>query len=595
MGLCLAMAACSGTDGPAEDGEAGGGASSDAPDDPATDATGQADTDGPSDDAGDGPAPGACPAAAVGEGCDDGDCCTQGDSCQACDATDDPACSSEGMKCVGNPACFDEDENVCTLTQCSCDPDGAPVCADEDTPNGAPCDFDPNDCTLGDECLAGECIKSQPLPLDDGNPCTDDTCVKGDLVHTSLLEGQCDDGNECTTGDTCVTGTCTGGDTVACVVSPCMADAECVPGEGCVESPLPTGAFCGTDNACVVSAACDAEQSCEVVAYTNCDDGNLCTADSCDPATGCANEAPALEGDACTLDTEATCVADGVCTSGDCVAVPILSCVDGDECCAEGCDATSDSDCSASCGNGILEGTEQCDGDCPTSCEGADGCQYGVLVGSADACSAQCSFIQITQLIQGDGCCPAGASNLDDSDCEPLCGNGVIDEGELCDGLCPTSCQGDGACGTPELVGSSDGCDAECIDPITSCVNGDGCCADGCTVATDDDCAPVQPCHIYIEIECVDDPVWPVRYKVSVNATVGVMNYYWSPTSVETPDAATLVQGGFCWNSTGEDFLAFGEPVGCFNVVYDTITENSDCSNNGPASSCQLELCYDCQ
>jgi hypothetical protein len=64
-----------------------------------------------------------------------------------------------------------------------------------------------------------------------------------------------------------------------------------------------------------------------------CDDSNICTDDSCIPASGCqftANTSPCDDADSCT-DGD-VCVA-GVCTSGS-----ALDCDDQDECTADGCD-----------------------------------------------------------------------------------------------------------------------------------------------------------------------------------------------------------------------------------------------------------------
>jgi uncharacterized protein (TIGR03382 family) len=75
------------------------------------------------------------------------------------------------------------------------------------------------------------------------------------------------------------------------------------------------------------------------------------------------------------------------------------------------------------------------------------------------------------------------------------CNNGAVDPGETCDGNCPTSCAPSGdACMPMQLTGSAATCDSACVvQPITACVDGDGCCADGCTEANDSDCgvAPV--------------------------------------------------------------------------------------------------------
>lgn len=75
------------------------------------------------------------------------------------------------------------------------------------------------------------------------------------------------------------------------------------------------------------------------------------------------------------------------------------------------------------------------------------------------------------------------------------CNNGVVDPGEMCDpaaaGSCPTTCASSGdACAPNVLVGSATACSAACAEqPITTCIDGDGCCADGCDAATDEDCA----------------------------------------------------------------------------------------------------------
>ncbi len=71
------------------------------------------------------------------------------------------------------------------------------------------------------------------------------------------------------------------------------------------------------------------------------------------------------------------------------------------------------------------------------------------------------------------------------------CNNMIVDTGELCDGNCPTSCPvAEDACAPNVLTGSAATCNAACaVQAVTTCVNGDGCCAVGCGPSTDDDCA----------------------------------------------------------------------------------------------------------
>lgn len=72
------------------------------------------------------------------------------------------------------------------------------------------------------------------------------------------------------------------------------------------------------------------------------------------------------------------------------------------------------------------------------------------------------------------------------------CNNNVVDTGETCDppGTCPVDCEPSGdACAPNVVVGTAATCTAACaIVPITNCVNGDGCCAEGCGPLADSDC-----------------------------------------------------------------------------------------------------------
>ncbi len=71
------------------------------------------------------------------------------------------------------------------------------------------------------------------------------------------------------------------------------------------------------------------------------------------------------------------------------------------------------------------------------------------------------------------------------------CGNGVLDDGERCDGDCPESCDDGFACTADVLEGSAATCDARCTHAaITACGEADGCCAAGCDAEGDADCSP---------------------------------------------------------------------------------------------------------
>jgi hypothetical protein len=193
--------------------------------------------------------------------------------------------------------------------------------------------------------------------------------------------------------------------------------------------------------------------------------------------------------------------------------------VDKDGCCPEGETAVTDPDCSAACGDGLVQHTafgEVCDtaivpsptsknpyaGVCPKSCTSSDPCIEERLV-SAGTCSATCVPVLITEPRAGDGCCPAGADATIDSDCAPRCNNGVVESPERCDTQimdqttfeplsCPSTCPAAGSCAVVELQAAGT-CGATCVTtPITGCSKtADGCCPTGCTAFTDADCPVV--------------------------------------------------------------------------------------------------------
>lgn len=73
-----------------------------------------------------------------------------------------------------------------------------------------------------------------------------------------------------------------------------------------------------------------------------------------------------------------------------------------------------------------------------------------------------------------------------------VCGNGVREGTELCDGTdCKTECTSDNACIVSQLAGAAKTCDAQCnATETTACNSGDGCCPNGCDHGADGDCSP---------------------------------------------------------------------------------------------------------
>ena len=253
--------------------------------------------------------------------CEDGDFCTTGDTCVGgtcvsgtgappCDdgnpCTDDLCDSQFGCYQLNNyMPCSDDD--VCSLgDHCldgSCkagqyhiycydaDPCTSDVCDPAAgcnfPPNGAPCD-DHNVCTSGDFCGEGGCVGGEErLDCDDDDPCTNDFCNALEGCYHEWNEAWCEDADPCTGGDRCYAGQCLSGDQqlVCDDGEECTADS-CVSGLGCVFTPIDVE--CSDHNKCTPVDQCIGGE-CQGFGTINCDDGNDCTEDSCQPANGCVH------------------------------------------------------------------------------------------------------------------------------------------------------------------------------------------------------------------------------------------------------------------------------------------------------------------
>src|SRR6185503_4290090 len=258
--------------------------------------------------------------------------------------------------------------------------------------------------------LASACSSQSPAQMNCGNGMLEpgETCDPPGSCPSS-----CSDGNACTRDGTA-------GSAASCDLA-CTHDAiaACAGGDGC----CPAGCTPSTDADC--SATCgngrrEPGETCDPpgVCPTSCSDGNACTRDG-------------MTGSAATCNVACTYEA-------------ISACAGGDACCPAGCNVNNDADCSATCGNSVIEPGETCDppGTCPASCSDGNACTLDTATGSAANCNLACTHAAIVSCESGDGCCPAGCNANNDGDCSTTCGNGVIEPGETCDppGTCPTTC-----------------------------------------------------------------------------------------------------------------------------------------------------------
>jgi hypothetical protein len=191
-----------------------------------------------------------------------------------------------------------------------------------------------NDPTVGVTILPTE-ICTTNTDCDDGNPCTADTCNAAGLCQSAPVANglPCDDGNACTFGGSCVAGTC-GAPVVCNDGNPCTTDT-CDPATGACTS---TAVVCDDGNPCTTDACTAATGGCvftPVPAGTTCNDGDLCTSgDICVQPPGsvtpvCQGTAKCADADPCTAD---------LCdpATGACSNSPIV-CDDGNPCTSDVC------------------------------------------------------------------------------------------------------------------------------------------------------------------------------------------------------------------------------------------------------------------
>ena len=224
---------------------------------------------------------------------------------------------------------------------------------------------------------------------DDQNPCTDDRCDPAVGCINENNTAACDDGDACTLLDLCSGGECRAGVPVDCDDGNLCTDDGCDPATGCFNEY--NTAPCDDQDACTLGDACG-EGACRPGTPVICDDQNECTDDRCDGSTGeCVsanNHVSCDDGDPCTYVD--------MCNNGACTG-RAYSCDDGDPCTDDVC--TGDGHCSyqpntGACDDGNLcTGPDTCqDGVCTgpfntapcddgNLCTGPDACQDGVCTG----------------------------------------------------------------------------------------------------------------------------------------------------------------------------------------------------------------------
>ncbi|MET0390509.1 MAG: hypothetical protein ABW321_31345, partial [Polyangiales bacterium] len=244
-----------------------------------------------------------------------------------------------------------------------------------------------------------------------------------------------------------------------------------------------------------------------------------------------------------------------------CEEVEVTDVHDDDDCCPMQASLQTDNDCSATCGNGMLEAGERCDpsDSCPTqeTCppESDVACMTQRYTGSPALCSARCDLHKIDSCTHGDGCCPTGCKPDDDDDCtEPTtvargtpAPRGDAGTPDSCEGeMCPGSAEPDGeplACSSEHAGGRCEACDcAYCSNEALACltgprVNANAQCAALLTCATERHCSGIDCyCGTSDLASCQTLPLGPCAEEIrNVAGSRQLLMLYAEAANTETP------------------------------------------------------------
>jgi cysteine-rich repeat protein len=149
--------------------------------------------------------------------------------------------------------------------------------------NGQQCDADGNLCTVGDSCQSGTCTAGTALNCSDGNPCTSDSCSPTTGCTATPNNAVCNDGNACTGPDVCQGGVCAPQALTCDDNNPCTIDS-CNTLTGCTYANQLNNSSCGPTSICI-GGACTAGKCGDSVVMSllveECDDGNTNSGDGC--------------------------------------------------------------------------------------------------------------------------------------------------------------------------------------------------------------------------------------------------------------------------------------------------------------------------
>ncbi len=313
------------------------------------------------------------------------------------------------------------------------------------------CDGKDNDCDgLTDEATC-----------DAGGACNVGTCdPQTGCAYSKLNNVPCDaDKNACTDNDQCKLGVCVPGPGKVCDDgNPCTTDS-CDPASGCTKT-VDDGKPCDADgNACTAADHC-VGATCTIGKAVECVSTNPCSKSSCDAVSGKCKGVAVQEGAPC--DDGTVCTQADSCKTGECVG-KIVSCDDNNPCTGNSCDPVT------GCSTTNLDGIA-CDDDNP--CTVGDSCKLGLCAkGPAKPCDSGASCVVGTCALASGKC--EYKNKLAGSPCND--GDPCTQTDACADGICQgvaTNCDDTNPCTNDSCNGAA-GCVH--VNNVSPCTDGDVC------------------------------------------------------------------------------------------------------------------------
>ena len=291
-----------------------------------------------------------------------------------------------------------------------------------------------------------------------GNACLDAVCNAGTCGTAPKANGTaCNDADACTQSDTCQAGACTGASPVICTAQDqCHDVGTCDAANGTCSNPTKAnGAACSDGDACTTSDTCQAG-ACSAGTAVTCMASDQChDAGTCNPANGTCSNPNKANGAACN-DADA-CTTSDTCQAGACTGASPVTCTALDQC----HDVGTCNPANGTCSNpNKMNGAACNDSD---ACTTSDTCQAGTCTGASPViCMAQdaCHLV---------GTCDTGTG---------VCSNPNASDGTVCPGgLCAAGTCVSASCGDLTLNGTET--DVDCGGSCPTCANGKVCGANG--------------------------------------------------------------------------------------------------------------------